>query len=90
MAANSDFRSERFLAMFNQQVASILPTKFQVNWPFGSGEADQDFQDSSHLDVSDLNNFSFSYLQVTPILPTKFQVAWLFGSGEAAQNRFSK
>ena len=26
------------LAIFDQQVASILPFKFPVNWPFGSGE----------------------------------------------------
>ena len=26
------------LAVFDQYVALILPTKFQVNWPFGSRE----------------------------------------------------
>ena len=26
------------LAVFDPQVALILPTKFQVNWPIGSGE----------------------------------------------------
>ena len=27
----------------------MLPTKFQVNWPFGSGEeAKKDFQDGGH------------------------------------------
>ena len=26
---------------FNLQVAPILPTKFRVNWPFGSGEEAQ-------------------------------------------------
>ena len=36
--------------IFYLQVALILPTKFQVNWPFGSGEeAQNDFQDGCHL-----------------------------------------
>ena len=26
------------LAIFDLQVTPMLPTKFQVNWPFGSGE----------------------------------------------------
>ena len=26
------------LAIFDLQVTLMLPTKFQVNWPFGSGE----------------------------------------------------
>ena len=26
------------LAIFDLQVTSMLPTKFRVNWPFGSGE----------------------------------------------------
>ena len=26
------------LAIFDMQVTLILPTKFQANWPFGSGE----------------------------------------------------
>ena len=27
------------LAIFDVEVTPMLPTKFQVNWPFGSGEA---------------------------------------------------
>ena len=34
-----------FLAIFNLQITPLLPTKFQVNWPFGSEEAKKDFQD---------------------------------------------
>ena len=72
----------------------MLPTKFRVNWPFGSGEeAKTDFQDGCHgahpgftigmiLAIFDL--------QVTPMLPTKFGVNWPFGSGEEAKNRFSR
>ena len=32
------FSIETILATFNLQVTPILPTKFQVNWPFGSRE----------------------------------------------------
>ena len=32
------FQLERFLAIFDLQVTSMIPTKFQVNWPFGSEE----------------------------------------------------
>ena len=38
LASILDFRSERFLAIFDLQVTQMLPTKFRVNWPFGSGE----------------------------------------------------
>ena len=38
MAAILDFQSERFLSSFDLQVTPMLPTKFRVNWPFGSGE----------------------------------------------------
>ena len=31
------------LAIFGQQVAQILPTKFQVNWPSGSKEFQNGF-----------------------------------------------
>ena len=38
------------LAIFDLQVTLMLPTKFQDNWPFGSGEeAKMDFQDGGHL-----------------------------------------
>ena len=36
MAAILDFRSERFLPIFYLEVTSMLPTKFRLNWPFGS------------------------------------------------------
>ena len=57
----------------------MLPTKFQVNWPFGSGEEVKNrFQDGCHIHLG----FSIGmiltifYLQVTPLLPTEFQVNW--------------
>ena len=50
----------------------MLPTKFQVNWPFGSGE-EANFQIGMILAIF--------YLQVTPMLPTKFRVDWLRSVG---------
>ena len=38
MAANLDFSIGTILAIFDLQVTPILPTKFRVNWPIGSGE----------------------------------------------------
>ena len=65
----------------------MLPTNFQVNWPFGSG-----FQDGCHggyLGFLIRTILVIFDLQVIPMLPTKFQVIWPFGSGEEAKNRFS-
>ena len=82
------------LAIFDLHVTQMLPTKFRVNWPFGSGEERKiDFQDGCHgahpgftigmiLAIFDL--------QVNPMLPTKFGVNWPFGSGEEAKNRISR
>ena len=72
----------------------MLPTKFQVNWPFGSGEAAKiDFQDGchgGHLGFPIGMILAIFDLQVTLMLPTKFQVNWSFGSGEEVKNRFSR
>ena len=38
MAAILDFAISMILATFDLQVTMMLPTKFGVNWPFGSGE----------------------------------------------------
>ena len=56
----------------------MLPTKFQVNWLFGSGE-DAKNTFSRWLArrpswISDWKVFSYFGLQVTPLLPTKLQV----------------
>ena len=37
------FQSERILAIFYLQVTPMLPTQCQVNWPFGSGDAQNTF-----------------------------------------------
>ena len=79
------------LAILDLQVTLMLPTNFQVNWPFGSGEEAKNrfsrwrpswFQIGTILAIFDL--------QVTMMLPTKYRVNWPFGSGEEAKNRFSR
>ena len=71
----------------------MLPTKFRVNWPFGSGEeAKKSFQNGrhgGHVGFPIGTILAIFYLQVTSMLPTKFRVYWPFGPGEEAKNRFS-
>ena len=70
-------------AVFDLQVIPMLSTKFQVNWPFGSGESSkQIFQIGKILAIF--------YLQITPMLPIKFRVNMLNSSGVEVQNRFSR
>ena len=56
----------------------MLPSKFQVNWPFCSGEeAQMDFQDGGHgghLEFPIRTILAIFDLQVTLMLPTKFRV----------------
>ena len=59
----------------------MLPTKFGVNWPFGSGEKNENyfFQDGghgSHLGFPIGMILVIFVLQVTPMLPTKYRVNW--------------
>ena len=57
----------------------MLPTKFQVNWPFSSEEEEKNrFSRWQPSWISDQNVFD---LQVAPILPTKFLVKWPRGVG---------
>ena len=67
----------------------MLPSKFLVNWPFGSGEVKKIAANATILDQIGIILAIFD-LQVTPMLPTKFQVNWPFGSGEETKNRFSR
>ena len=47
------------LAIFDLQVALIRPTKYRVNWPFGSGEEIQNiFPRWQPSRISDLNDLS--------------------------------
>ena len=60
----------------------MLPSKFGVNWPFGSGEEEEkDFQDGGHLGFPIGMILAIFDLQVTPMLPTKYRVNWLRGVG---------
>ena len=80
----------------------MLPSKFGVKWPFGSGEEAknrsrrseiQDGRNGSHcghLGFRIGGILAIFNLQVTPTLPSKFGVNWPFGSGEEAKNRFSR
>ena len=72
----------------------MLPTKFGVNWPFGSVKKRkiyfQDGGHGGHLGFPIGTILAIFDLKVTPMLPTKFRVNWLFGSGEKAKNRFSR
>ena len=81
-------------ATFDLLVYPRFSTRFQVNWPFGSGEEPKKyFQDSIHggdLRFSIETILAIFDLRVNLMLPTKIQVSWRFGSGEEAKNRFSK
>ena len=52
----------------------MLPTKFGVNWTFGSGEEAKkiDFQDGGHLGFPIGMILAIFDLQVTQMLPTKY------------------
>ena len=92
------------LAIFYLQVTLVLPTKFEVNWPFGSGveaknrfsrrsEKYWGFQDGRHggnLGFQIRTILAIFDLQATPMLPTKLRVNWPFGLGEKAKNIFSR
>ena len=64
--------------MFDLPVTPMLPTKFRVNWPFGSGEeAIIDFQDGrhvGHLGFPKGTILAIFDIQVITMFATKFQV----------------
>ena len=72
------------LPTFDLQVTLMLPSKFGVNWPFGSGEEAKniDFQDGGHgghLGFLIGRILAIFDLQVTLMVPSKFGVNWPFG-----------
>ena len=70
----------------------MLPTKFRVNWPFGSGEEKIDFpagRHGGHLGFPMGIILAIFNLQITLKLPTQVRVNWPFGSGKVVKNRFS-
>ena len=66
----------------------MLPTKFQVSWPFGSSEDQKkrkiDFEDGGHL------GFLIGMILAIFDLPIKIQVNWHLGSGEEVKITFSR
>ena len=72
----------------------MLPTKFQVNWPFSSGEEVKN-RFSRWPPCSNLG-FPFGTIlaifdwQVTLMLPTEFKVNWPFRSEEAKKKKIFK
>ena len=52
------FPIRMILDIFYQQIAKRLPIKFQVNWPFDSGEAQNKFSRWWPSWISDWNDFS--------------------------------
>ena len=70
------------LATFDLQVTLMVPSKFGVNWPLGSGEeAKNRFSRWRPSWISDRTILAVFDLQVTPMLPTKYQVNWPRGVG---------
>ena len=63
----------------------MLPSKFGVNWPFGSGEEAKNRFSRCHLGFQIGTILAIFDLQVTLMLPSKFGVNWPFGSGEEAK-----
>ena len=65
------------LAIFDLQVTLMLPSKFGVNWPFGSGEVAKNrfsrWRPWRPSWISDQNILAIFDLQVTLILPTKYR-----------------
>ena len=79
------FPIRTILAIFGLQVTPMLPSKFGVNWPFGSREEAKNrfsrWRPWCPPWISDRHDFSFFDLQVTLMLPTKYQVNWPRGVG---------
>ena len=77
------------LAILDLQVTLMILTKFQVSWPFGSGEEAR--KKKLRLPpwrptwIYDQNNFSYFDLPVTPMLLNKFRVNWTFSSEDEAK-----
>ena len=71
------------LAIFDLQVTSMILTKFQVHWPFDSGEeAKSRFSRWLPFWISDRNDFSYFDLSVSSQLA--------FDSGEEAKKKKKK
>ena len=71
------FLIETSFATFDLQITPMLPTEFQVNWPFGSGVEAKNrisrWPPRRSSWISDRNNFSFFDIQVTPCFLPSFK-----------------
>ena len=76
-------------AIFDLQIALILPTKFWVSWPFGSGEEAQNKFSRWLSWISNQTNVS-SFCSTSWYFLPSFKVNESFSSGEEAQNRFAR
>ena len=78
IAAIFGFPIGTILIIFYLQVGPLFPTKFRVNWPFGSELETQKqisrWRPGRTSRISDRNDLSYFDLQVAPVLPTKFRV----------------
>ena len=86
----SDWKDFIYLFIFFLSTSHpMLLTKFQVNWPFSSGEeAKNRFSRCGHF-VFPIGTISAIFdLQVTLMLPTKFPLAFWFR--RRSENRFSR
>ena len=63
----------------------MLPAKFGVSWPFGSGEEAKNGCHGGHLGFPIGTILAIFDLQVTSMLPTMFGVNWLLGLEEEAK-----
>ena len=80
------FPISTILAVFDLQVTPMLPTKFGVNWPFGSEEEAKNifsrWRPWRPSWISDRHDFNYFDLHVTPMFPTKYRVNWPRSVGE--------
>ena len=90
MTAIFGFLIRMILANFDLQVTLMLPTKFRVSWPFGSGGEGKHRFSSGHLGFPIGPILATFDLQVSLMLPTKFRDNWPFCLGEETKNRFSR
>ena len=79
------------LFIFNLQVTHILPTKFQVNWPFGSGEEAKNifsrWPSRRHLGFPIAPSLAIFDPQVARCFFPNFKSIWFRGK---KKNRFSR
>ena len=70
----------------------MLPTKFRLSWPFGSGEEAKNrflrWQPWRQSWIYNQNDFGYFDLPATPMLPIKFQDNLPFVSEEAKKKIF--